>query len=210
MPVQVRHPISCSKSIGKDSRNFTATGSWGASSEFSGASGRSADPAANLRFWNRFRDRLDLVGQRPTRDDLTWKTAGSTCRARARAVPGMKEVAEHAGVALSSVSRVLSGHPDVSEPMRRRVMAAVDELDYSPDLLAQGLRSRTTYSVGFVVANISNPVLAGAVQGAERRLRAAGYSLLLTDSGGRSVPRCRPDPAAAETPGRRPAAVPRR
>ena len=96
----------------------------------------------------------------------------------------MKEVAEHAGVAMSSVSRVLSGHPDVSEPMRRRVMAAVDELDYSPDLLAQGLRSRTTYSVGFVVANISNPVLAGAVRGAEHRLRAAGYSLLLTDSEG--------------------------
>lgn len=96
----------------------------------------------------------------------------------------MKEVAERAGVAMSSVSRVLSGHPDVSEPMRRRVMTAVDELGYLPDMLAQGLRSRTTYSVGFVVANIANPVLAGAIRGAERHLRAAGYSLLLTDSEG--------------------------
>jgi LacI family transcriptional regulator len=109
---------------------------------------------------------------------------GHPTESAARRRTGMKEVAEYAGVALSSVSRVLSGHPDVSEPMRRRVMAAVDELDYSPDLLAQGLRSRTTYSVGFAVANISNPVLAAAVQGAERALRAAGYSLLLTDSGG--------------------------
>lgn len=85
---------------------------------------------------------------------------------------------------MSSVSRVLSGHPDVSESMRRRVMTAVDELGYRPDMLAQGLRSRTTYSVGFVAANIANPVLAGAIRGAERRLRAAGYSLLLTDSEG--------------------------
>jgi LacI family transcriptional regulator len=61
---------------------------------------------------------------------------------------GMTEVAELAGVAMSSVSRVLSGHLDVSEPMRRRVMVAVDELGYTPDLLAQGLRSRTTLSVG--------------------------------------------------------------
>jgi LacI family transcriptional regulator len=99
----------------------------------------------------------------------------------------MKEVAKRAGVAMSSVSRVLSGHPDVSEPMRQRVMTAVDELGYQPDLLAQGLRSRTTYSVGFVVANIANPVLAGAIRGAERRLRAAGYSLLLTDSEGSPV-----------------------
>ena len=97
---------------------------------------------------------------------------------------GMKEVAERAGVAMSSVSRVLSGHPDVSEPMRHRVMKAVDELSYTPDMLAQGLRSRTTFSVGFVIGNISNPVLAAAVTGAERRLRSAGYSLLLTDSEG--------------------------
>jgi LacI family transcriptional regulator len=40
----------------------------------------------------------------------------------------MREVAEHAGVAMSSVSRVLSGHPDVSPAMRRRVIAAVERL----------------------------------------------------------------------------------
>ena len=42
--------------------------------------------------------------------------------------PGMREVAERAGVAMSSVSRVLSGHPDVSPEMHRVVMAAVQEL----------------------------------------------------------------------------------
>ncbi|SRR5579871_2784307 len=98
--------------------------------------------------------------------------------------PGMREVAERAGVAMSSVSRVLSGHPDVSPQMRRTVMAAVRELGYQPDMLAQGLRLGKTFSVGFTVADIGNPVLAEIVTGAEKRLRAAGYSLLLTNSEG--------------------------
>jgi LacI family transcriptional regulator len=97
---------------------------------------------------------------------------------------GMKEVAERAGVAMSSVSRVLSGHPDVSEGMYETVMAAVHELGYMPDMLAQGLRTQRTMSVGFAVSDISNPVLAETVTGAERRLREAGYSLLLTDAQG--------------------------
>jgi LacI family transcriptional regulator len=96
----------------------------------------------------------------------------------------MREVAERAGVAMSSVSRVLSGHPDVSPKMRRVVMAAVRELGYQPDMLAQGLRRGKTFSVGFTVSDIGNPVLAEIVTGAEKRLREAGYSLLLTNSEG--------------------------
>jgi LacI family transcriptional regulator len=98
----------------------------------------------------------------------------------------MREVADRAGVAMSSVSRVLSGHPDVSPQMEATVMAAVRELGYRPDLLAQSLRSQRTYSIGFTLSDISNPVLAEVVTGSERRLRAAGYSLLLTDAEGRA------------------------
>jgi LacI family transcriptional regulator len=94
----------------------------------------------------------------------------------------MREVAEMAGVAMSSVSRVLSGHPDVSPAMRQRVMEAVDRLGYQPDLLAQSLRRQTTRSVGFVVGDISNPLLAEITLGAETTLREAGYSMLLTNS----------------------------
>jgi LacI family transcriptional regulator, galactose operon repressor len=98
--------------------------------------------------------------------------------------PGIREVAERAGVAISSVSRVLSGHSDVSPEMRQAVMTVVDELGYRPNLLAAGLRSQKTMSIGYVVSNISNPVLADIVTGAESRLRASGYSLVLTNSEG--------------------------
>ena len=94
----------------------------------------------------------------------------------------MREVAERVGVAMSSVSRVMSGHPDVSPAMRARVLAAVNELGYEPDLLAQSLRRRETLTVGFVVGDISNPLFAEIVMGVEATLHANSYSMLLTNS----------------------------
>jgi LacI family transcriptional regulator len=94
----------------------------------------------------------------------------------------MREVAELANVAISSVSRVLSNHPDVSPAMRARVLAAVRQLEYEPDFLAQSLRRGATLSVGFVVGDISNPLMADIVSGAESELRGAGYSILLMNS----------------------------
>ena len=94
----------------------------------------------------------------------------------------MREVAEEAGVAMSSVSRVLSGHPDVSPEMRERVLATVERLGYKPNLLAQSLRRQETFSVGFIVRDIANPLMAEIVKAAETRLRESGYSLLLTNS----------------------------
>jgi LacI family transcriptional regulator len=96
----------------------------------------------------------------------------------------MKEVADLAGVAISSVSRVLSRHPDVSDAMRERVNKAVEQLGYEPDFVAQSLRRQSTRSVGFVMANISNPLLAEIAQGAESSLRQRGFTMMITDSEG--------------------------
>ncbi|MEO6207383.1 MAG: substrate-binding domain-containing protein [Candidatus Limnocylindrales bacterium] len=94
----------------------------------------------------------------------------------------MREVANLADVAISSVSRVLSGHPDVSADMRERVLDAVRQLEYEPDFLAQSLRRGATLSVGYVVGDISNPLISSITSGAESVLRSAGYSMLLMNS----------------------------
>ena len=96
----------------------------------------------------------------------------------------MKEVAAHAGVALSSVSRVLNNHPDVSEAMKRQVHDAIAAVGYEPNLLASSLRRGSTKTVGFIASDISNPLFAEIVLGAERRLDEAGYSMVLTNSEG--------------------------
>ncbi len=69
----------------------------------------------------------------------------------------IKDVAKRAGVSVASVSRVLTGLPVVSEPTRLRVLAAVKELDYRPDLAARRLRSRRSDTIGLVVSDIRNP-----------------------------------------------------
>lgn len=96
----------------------------------------------------------------------------------------IKDVAERAGVALSSVSRVLNGHPAVSEELRQRVLAAVSEMKYEPDFTAMSLRKGATMTVGFVVRDIANPLFADMVKAAEGVLRGQGYSMLLTNSDG--------------------------
>ncbi len=101
---------------------------------------------------------------------------------RRRIRSSMSEVAEEAGVAMSSVSRVLSGHPDVSPAMRQRVLEAVERIGYQPNMLAQSLRRQETLSVGFVVRDISNPLMSEIVKAAETRLRESGYTMLLTNS----------------------------
>lgn len=94
------------------------------------------------------------------------------------------DVALRARVASSSVSRVLSGHPDVSEKMRARVEQAAAELGYEPDLLAQSLRSGHTRTVGFVLRDISNPLFANIARRCEQELRRAGYSMIIMSSDG--------------------------
>jgi LacI family transcriptional regulator len=96
----------------------------------------------------------------------------------------MREVADAAGVAMSTVSRVLNGHADVSPAMRQRVMATVEQLGYAPDMLAQSLRRQATRSTGFVAGDISNPLMASIVKGAEARFRLSDYSMLLVSSEG--------------------------
>lgn len=110
----------------------------------------------------------------------TRSTTGNRTVPTAR--PVMKQVADRAGVAVSSVSRVLNGHADVSDVMRHRVLDAVAALGYEPDLLAQSLRTGATMSVGFVVGDISNHLIAQIALGAEISLREDGYSTLLTNS----------------------------
>jgi LacI family transcriptional regulator len=95
---------------------------------------------------------------------------------------GIREVADHAGVAISSVSRVLSNHPDVSADMRDRVLHAVEDLGYVPDLLAQGLRRGTTSTIGFLVGDISNPLFSAIAVGAEQVLQEAGYAMVIANS----------------------------
>lgn len=98
----------------------------------------------------------------------------------------IRDVALRAGVAPSSVTRVLSGHPNVSVELRDRVLAAVREVGYKPDLVAAGLRRGYTRTVGIIVNDILNPVVATMIDVVEGELRRAGYGVILANSHGQA------------------------
>ena len=71
----------------------------------------------------------------------------------------MREVAERAGASIKTVSRVINGEGNVNPDLIERVMSAVRELDYRPNLQAGFLRRSDgkTQTIGLLVENISNP-----------------------------------------------------
>jgi LacI family transcriptional regulator len=94
----------------------------------------------------------------------------------------LADVAEVAGVSASTASRALSGRGELSPQTRAAVIEVARELDFEPSRLARSLRTRTTYTVGFVVPDVSSPFYATALKGAQCALEQAGYRVLLMDS----------------------------
>jgi DNA-binding LacI/PurR family transcriptional regulator len=94
----------------------------------------------------------------------------------------MKEVARIAGVSLGTVSHVLNGSAAVREPLRRRVMDAVDALGYQPSQLARGLRRDKTNMIGMIIPDVTNPFFPAVVRGAEDVAFENGYRLILCNT----------------------------
>jgi LacI family transcriptional regulator len=100
--------------------------------------------------------------------------------------PTLRDVARLATVDPSVVSRLVNNRPDlsISDDTRARVVVAIEELGYQPNLTARGLRLQHTYAVGFVLPQLENPVYAPIVRGVDRAAQAAGFGLVLGDATG--------------------------
>jgi LacI family transcriptional regulator len=94
----------------------------------------------------------------------------------------MKEIAKIAGVSLGTVSHVLNGSAAVREPLRKRVMDAVDALGYQPSQLARGLRRDKTNMIGMIIPDVTNPFFPAVVRGAEDVAFENGYRLVLCNT----------------------------
>lgn len=95
---------------------------------------------------------------------------------------GIREVAKYAGVSPSTVSRTLSGVAFVEPETKEKVMRAVRELNYKPNLAARSLKKGGSRLIGLVLPDISNPYFPEAVKYLEMAAAKAGYSLILCDA----------------------------
>ena len=91
-------------------------------------------------------------------------------------------IAKHPGVSVDTVSRALTGKPDVNAETRARVQELAKELGYMPNLLARSLLRGHSSLIGLVVTDCTNPFYAGLIRATETVLSSRGYGMLLATS----------------------------
>ena len=96
----------------------------------------------------------------------------------------IKEIAEYAGVSVSTVSRVINGKDRVRDKTREKINEALVRFDYKPNEMARVLRGKKSNTLGVVVSDISNNFFAKLIKGAEIAAMREGYNILVcnTDS----------------------------
>ncbi len=91
----------------------------------------------------------------------------------------IRDVAKRAGVGVGTVSRVLNDNPSVSDATRRKVLAAIEELDYTPNPIARRLSLGKTLSIAVVVPFFTRPAFVERLRGVEYALADSEYDLIL-------------------------------
>jgi LacI family transcriptional regulator len=111
-------------------------------------------------------------------------------RRRARELDGVRrngpvllsEVAALAEVSLATASRVLSGNRSVGEPYRGRVLAAAQELQYTPNAQAQAVAKGASTIVGLIIHDVLDPYFSGIASGVMRHVEERGLAVFLAST----------------------------
>ncbi len=91
----------------------------------------------------------------------------------------IKQVSELAGVSSATVSRVINNTDKVTEETRKQVLAAMEQLGYRPNFIAQSLASKKTNTVGYIVPELHGSFFGEMMSGSERELRGAGKHMFI-------------------------------
>ncbi len=95
----------------------------------------------------------------------------------------IKDVAKAAGVSTATVSRVLANTDAPIRPeTKERVLKAINDLGYRPNLVARSLRAQKTAKIGLVVSDIRNPFFTAISRAVEDAAYEQGYSVLMCNT----------------------------
>ncbi len=94
----------------------------------------------------------------------------------------LKNIASMLGISISTVSRALKDHPDISNETKKKVRELADLTDYEPNAFAVYLRTNESKVIGLIVPEISNYFYHSFVAAVEQEARKKGYSLIILQS----------------------------
>lgn len=101
---------------------------------------------------------------------------------RWRVTATIHDVAQQAGVSISTVSRSFTAPSMVRQTTLQRVLLAADEVGYRPNRAARSLITGKTANIGVIVPDLGNPFFPAVVKGAQARALRADYSVFLADT----------------------------
>lgn len=94
----------------------------------------------------------------------------------------LKDLANELGVSISTVSRALKNHPDISPEVCNKIQILAKERKYSPNPLAMGLLKRQTRTIGVIVPDIVTHFYSSIINGIEDEAEKKGYYVVVTSS----------------------------
>src|SRR5690606_7773253 len=97
-------------------------------------------------------------------------------------MPTIRDVAERAGVSVTTVSRVLNNRGYISEATRRKVYQAMKELDYQPNEVARSLFRKRSNIIGLIVPTVEHPFFGELTFQVETYAYSRGYKVLVCNS----------------------------
>lgn len=94
----------------------------------------------------------------------------------------IKDVAKAAGVSYSTVSRALTGSPEISEETRSRILQICKEMNYTVNTVARSMVKKSTKLLGMIIPSVNNPFMSELAYHIDRQARARGYNIILCNS----------------------------
>jgi len=95
----------------------------------------------------------------------------------------LKKISANLSLSISTVSRALKNHPDISEETKQKVKELASLLEYEPNTYAINLRTNSSRVFGLIVPAISNTFYDSFIGAAEQKARENGFSLMILQSG---------------------------
>lgn len=96
----------------------------------------------------------------------------------------LKDIAERAGVTSATVSMVINNKPNISEATRKKVLKIAKDLNYYPNVIARGLATKKSDSIGVIVPNLASSFVVRILQGIKSTNRDIDYTVQLFDTTG--------------------------
>lgn len=94
----------------------------------------------------------------------------------------IKDIAKSLGVSISTVSRALKDHPDISQETKDTVRSYAEKYNYRPNVLALSLRRQKSYSIGLIIPAIVHHFFSSVISGIEELAHKEGYNLIICQS----------------------------